>query len=69
MWSLEKLPKFNAVGVSKNSKKKVGKFDDEGNLLKTYDSGRQTCREEGNGVQNVLSGKYPKHKGFVYKYI
>lgn len=69
MWSLEKLPKFNAVGVSKNSKKKVGKFDDEGNLLKTYDSGRQACREEGNGVQNVLSGKYPKHKGFVYKYI
>lgn len=69
MWSLEKLPKFNCKGISKNSKKKVGKFDLEGNLIETYESGRKACKENGVGVQNVLSGKYAKHKGYIYKYI
>lgn len=69
MWSLEKLEKFNCKGISKNTKKKVGQFDNNGTLIKTWDSARKACKEMGCGVQNVLYGKYNKHKGYIYKYI
>lgn len=69
MWSLEKLNNFNSKGLSKNSKKQVAQIDDQGNIIKTWESGRQACKEMGSGVQNVLSGKYTKHKGYIYKYI
>lgn len=69
MWSLEKLDNFNSKGISKNSKRKVGEFDKEGNLIKTWNSGRQCAKEVGSSVQNVLSGKYSTHKGKIYKYI
>lgn len=68
MWSLEKLPKYNCP-KPKNRKKKVGKYDDDGNLLQQWDSARKCAADVGTSVQNVLNGKYPKHKGFVYKYI
>lgn len=66
MWSLEKLEKFNQ---SPRKRRKVGEFDDNGNLIKTWDSARQCAREVGGAVQNVLNGKYSKHKGKIYKYI
>lgn len=67
MWSLEKLENFN---VPKRKRiKKVGMFDDMGNLLKTWESGRACAREVGGAVQNVLNGKYLKHKGNIYKYL
>ena len=69
IWGLEKLENYNSKGKSKNSKKKVGKFDDDGNLLQEWESMRQCSKEVGVGVQNVLTGKYQKHKGFIYKYI
>ena len=70
IWGLEKLPNYNKpVGVSKNSKKKVGLFDDQGNIIKTWESARQCAKEVGGAVQNVLLGKYKRHKGHIYKYI
>lgn len=66
MWSLEKLDFFNCP---KCKRRKVGEFDDNGNLVKVWDSARQCAREVGGAVQNVLNGKYSKHKGKIYKYI
>lgn len=34
-----------------------------------WDSARQCAKEVGGAVQNVLNGKYSKHKGKLYKYI
>lgn len=66
MWSLDKLDYYNC---SKHKKRKVGEFDNNGNLVKTWDSARQCAKEVGGAVQNVLNGKYSKHKGKIYKYI
>lgn len=66
MWSLEKLEIFNK---SPKKRKKVGEFDENGNIVKTWDSARQCAKEVGGAVQNVLNGKYNKHKGKIYKYI
>ena len=69
MWSLEKLDNFNVPKIPKNRKRKVGLFDDNNVLIKTWDSARECAREVGTAVQNVLNGKYNKHKGNIYKYI
>lgn len=67
MWSLEKLDKFN---VSKRKgKRKVALVDEQNNILKTWESARACCKEVGSAVQNVLNGKYKRHKGLIYKYI
>ena len=66
MWSLDKLDYYNC---SKRKRRKVGEFDNDGNLVKTWDSARQCAKEVGGAVQNVLNGKYSKHKGKLYKYI
>lgn len=68
IWGLEKLSKYNCK-TPKNRKRKVGQYDDSGKLLKTWESARKCAEEVGGAVQNVLNGKYSKHKGFVYKYI
>lgn len=67
MWSLEKLDNFNVP--KRKNKRKVALLDDEGNIIKTWESARKCAREVGTAVQNVLNGKYTKHKGQVYKYI
>lgn len=65
-WGLEKLEYYN-----KSSRKirKVVQLDDEGKVLKTWDSARKCAKEVGSAVQNVLNNKYKKHKGYIYKYI
>lgn len=66
-WGLEKLEQYN---VSKRKRsKKVALLDEDGNIIKTWDSARKCCAEVGSAVQNVLNGKYKKHKGNLYKYI
>lgn len=67
MWGLEKLDYYNVP--KKNAKKRVGMFDDNGNLIKTWDSGRQCSLEYGRGVYHCLKGEYPKHKNYIFKYI
>ena len=67
MWSLEKLENYNKPKHKR--KRKVALLDDNGNILKTWESARQCSKEVGSAVQNVLTGKYSKHKGNIYKYI
>lgn len=67
MWSLEKLESFNKPRRKRS--RKVGLFDEDNNLLKTWNSARECGREVGSAVQNVLNGKYKKHKGNIYRYI
>lgn len=67
MWSLEKLEYFNQPKV--NEKKRVGKFDLKGNLVKEYESATQAAKENGTSVWKVLSGINQTHKSHVYKYI
>ena len=68
MWSLEKLNNYN-IPEPKHKIKKVAMYDDQGNIIKTWESARKCAEEVGSSVQNVLNGKYLKHKGNIYKYI
>lgn len=65
LWSLEKLPKF--VQKRNSKKKKVGKFDADDNLLKTWDSVKDCIKEVGLTRSYVTVGK--QYKGYVYKHI
>lgn len=64
-WSLEKLPKFMEKRNSK--KKKVGKFDKDGNLLQTWESVKACIEEVGMSRAYVTVGK--TYKGYIYKHI
>lgn len=66
-WSLEKIPQFN-VPIKKEGRK-IAKFDNDGNIIQVWDSLPKCKKDVGVAVQNVLQGKYSKHKGFIYKYI
>lgn len=68
MWCLDKVKEYNKR-PNKLRGKPVGEFDNDGNIIKTWPSARACCREVGGAVQNVLNGKYSKHKGKIYKYI
>lgn len=68
MWCLDKVKEYNKKPNFERGKK-VAELDKDGNILNTWDSARACCRERGSGVQNVLNGRYPTHKGIVYKYI
>lgn len=66
-WSIIKLNEFNKPIY--RSAKQVGKYDENGNLLQTWDSSNQCAKDVGVAVKNVLVGKYTHHKGFIYRYI
>lgn len=66
-WSLFKRTTINSS--TRKHKKQVGLYSDTGELLKIWESARACCREVGGAVQNVLNGKYKKHKGNIYRYI
>lgn len=68
MWCLDKVKEYNKKSNSERGKK-VAEVDENGNVVNTWTSARACCRERGSGVQNVLSKRYPTHKGIVYKYI
>lgn len=68
MWCLDKVKTYNKTSNNKRGKK-VGLFDNSGNLIKVWNSARECGREVGSAVQNVLNGKYSKHKGNIYKYL
>ena len=67
IWGLQKLKNYNVP--EKNDKKQVGKFDLEGNLVKTYDSATAAAKENGTSVWKVLAGTNKTHKKHVYKYL
>lgn len=67
LWSLDKLEYFNKPKIKQI--RKVGLFDEEGNLIKEWKSGKQCALEWGKGVYHCLKGEYPRHKGHIFKYI
>lgn len=67
LWSLEELPKYAAR--KKREKRKVGKYDLEGNLIKIYDSATAAEKENGTSVWKVLNGTNKTQKGYIYKYL
>lgn len=69
MWALIKVPNYNEPNNRSNSKKKVGKYDLNNNLITIYDSATQAAKENGTSVWKVLAGTNKTHKNHVYKYI
>ena len=67
LWSLEELPKYAAR--KKREKRKVGKYDLNGNLIKIYDSATAAEKENGTSVWKVLNGTNKTQKGHIYKYL
>ena len=67
-WSLEKLPNYYSKSAKK-VKRKVGKYDLQGNLVKIYDSATAAEKENGTSVWKVLNGTNKTQKGHVYKYL
>lgn len=47
MWALDKLPRYNA---SKHKRRKVALYDDNGNIIKIWDSARKCAAEVGSAV-------------------
>lgn len=72
-WSEEQIQWFrdNNRGAKSILSKKVGQFDKEGNLIRTFGSAREAGRNgfTYSGVSAVCRGKKHTHKGFVWKYM
>lgn len=68
MWSIEKVDSFNKP-KKVNEKRRVGKYDLQGNLVEEYDSATKAANENGTSVWKVLAGTNQTHKGHIYKYI
>ncbi len=68
-WSFERLERILAAEPKAGRARKIGKFDKEGKLVKEYRSLAECKKENGAGVQHVLSGRNDFAKGFQYKYL
>ena len=68
LWGLEKLDNYN-IPKKKNQKRKVGKYDLNGNLIKIYESATAAEKENGTSVWKVLAGTNKTHKQHIYKYL
>ena len=68
LWSLEKLENYNKP-KGRNKKRKVGKYDLQGNLVKEYESATAAEKENGTSVWKVLAGTNRTHKQHIYKYL
>ena len=68
LWSLEKLENYNKPTI-KNKKRKVGKYDLQGNLVKEYESATAAEKENGTSIWKVLAGTNKTHKQHIYKYL
>lgn len=64
LWSLEELPEFCST---KTSKKAIGKYDLQGNLLTTYESVLACCRTEKVPRSYISIGK--KYGEYIFKSI
>ena len=68
-WSFEKLEKIAPIKPKAGKVRKIGKFDKDWNLLKEYKSLAECKKENGSGMQHVLSGRDEFAKGYRYKYL
>lgn len=68
IWGLEELENYN-VPKKRNQKRKVGKYDLQGNLVQIYNSATQAEKENGTSVWKVLNGTNRTHKQHIYKYL
>ena len=68
LWALVKLENYNKPR-EKNQKRKVGKYDLEGNLVYIYDSATAAEKENGTAVWHALRDPWRTHKNHKYKYL
>lgn len=68
-WSFEKLDSIAPTQPKSGRPRKIGKYDKDWNLVKEYQSLAECKRENGSGMQHVLSGRDEFAKGFRYKYL
>lgn len=68
-WSFQKFDKIAPVQYKSGKAKKIGKYDENWNLLIEYSSLTKCKEAEGSGVIHVLNGRDEFHKGYRYKYI
>lgn len=68
LWGVEKLENYNKQ-INRCKKRKVGKYDLNGNLVKIYESATQAEKENGTSVWKVLNGTNKTHKNHTYKYL
>lgn len=69
LWSMVKLDSLTPHRPKTGTARKVGKYDNDWNLLETFSSATECKKAVGNGVAHVLQGRDQFHKGFRYKYI
>ena len=67
LWSIEKLPYYNIP--PKNKTKKVGRYDENGNLLETFKSIGECQKIWGKAVAHCIRGNREKHKNYIFKLI
>lgn len=68
-WRFDKYDNIAPVNFKSGRPRKVGKFDKDWNLIKEYKSLAACKKENGSGMQHVLSGRDEFAKGFRYKYL
>ena len=68
-WRFDKLENISPIIPKSGRPRKIGKYDKDWNLIKEYNSLAECKRENGSGMQHVLSGRDEFAKGFRYKYL
>lgn len=68
-FSFEKLKQMSDRNIKKPSKRKIGQYDLNNNLIKEYDTISECVKLFGTGVKHCLSGRNKTSKGFIYKYL
>lgn len=68
-WRFDKFENIKSVISKSGRKRRIGKFDKEWNLIKEYKSLAECKRENGSGMQHVLTGRDQFAKGYRYKYL
>lgn len=69
-WGIEDVKKYNCPNTSNyNSKRQVGKYDLDNNLVCIYESATMAANENGTSVWKVLNGSNKTHKNHIYKYL
>lgn len=68
-WTLDKLDNIILKPNGRCTKRKVGKYDLEDNLVTVYETATQAANENGTAVWKVLAGTNQTQKGHIYRYL